>query len=442
MSVVADEALLAAAPSGALRGHVAVPGDKSISHRALILGALAEGETRIEGLLEGRDVLDTAAAVQALGAQVTRLGEGNWVVRGGPWRSPDGPVDCGNSGTGARLLMGAAAGFPIDVTFTGDASLRGRPMARVLEPLRHMGARTGDGDCLPVTLRGGGLSGLSWHSPHASAQVKSAILLAGLQAKGVVEVFEPAKSRDHTEKMLAAFGCDVEVEGNLVRLGKNRRLTATDIMVPGDPSSAAFPLVAGLIVPGSEVTVYGVLMNPLRTGLFETLLGMGADLSFDNLREVGGEAVADVTARHSVLQAVEVDPERVPRMIDEYPVLAVAAAFAAGQTMLHGLSELRVKESDRLAAIIAGLRRCGVPASLIGDARWGDTLMIDGCDGPPAGDTTVRTHGDHRIAMSFLTLGLGARAPVAVDEAGMIATSFPGFGALMASLGADIGEKR
>jgi 3-phosphoshikimate 1-carboxyvinyltransferase len=442
MSEVADQALLRASPGSALRGHVAVPGDKSISHRALILGGLAEGETRIEGLLEGQDVLDTAAALRALGAQVTRLGEGIWAVRGALWRSPDAPVDCGNSGTGARLLMGAAAGFPIDVTLTGDASLRSRPMARVLEPLRHMGARTGDGDRLPVTLKGGGLNGISWHSPHASAQVKSAILLAGLHAKGAVEVIEPAKSRDHTEKMLSAFGCDVEVEGNAVRLGSNRRLTATDIMVPGDPSSAAFPLVAGLIVPGSEVTVYGVLMNPLRTGLFETLLEMGADLSFANRRNVGGEEVADVTARHSMLNAVEVDPERAPRMIDEYPILAVAAAHAAGQTMLHGLGELRVKESDRLAAIIAGLRRCGVSAGPIGDARWGDTLMIDGCDGPCAGGATVQTHGDHRIAMSFLILGLAARAPVAVDGAEMIATSFPGFGSLMASLGAKIGEAR
>jgi 3-phosphoshikimate 1-carboxyvinyltransferase len=442
MSEVADDTLLRASPGGALRGHVAVPGDKSISHRALILGALAEGDTRIEGLLEGQDVLATAAAVRALGAQVTRLGEGTWLVRGAPWRTPDGPIDCGNSGTAARLLMGAAAGFPIEATFTGDASLRDRPMGRVLAPLRHMGARAGEGDRLPVTLNGGGLSGISWHSPHASAQVKSAILLAGLQAKGVVAVIEPAKSRDHTEKMLQAFGCDVEVDGNAVRLGPNRRLTGTDIMVPGDPSSAAFPLVAGLIVPGSEVTVYGVLMNPLRTGLFRTLLDMGADLSFANRRNVGGEEVADVTARHSLLQAVEVDPERVPSMIDEYPILAVAAAFAAGQTMLHGLGELRVKESDRLAAIIAGLRRCGVPASLIGDARWGDTLMIDGCDGPPAGGATVRSHGDHRIAMSFLVLGLAARAAVAVDAAQMIATSFPGFRALMASLGARIGEAR
>ena len=442
MSAVTDDALLTARPGGALKGHVAVPGDKSISHRALILGGLAEGETRIEGLLEGQDVLDTAAAVRALGAQVTRIGEGNWVVRGAPWRSPETPIDCGNSGTGARLLLGAASGFPIEATFTGDESLRGRPMARVLDPLRCMGARTGESDRLPVTIRGGGLSGISYRSPHASAQVKSAILLAGLQARGAVEVIEPAKSRDHTEKMLAAFGCDVKVEGNLVRLGEKRTLKATDIMVPGDPSSAAFPLVAALIVPGSEVTVYGVLMNPLRTGLFQTLLEMGADLSFANRRIVGGEEVADVTARHSILNAVEVDPERVPSMIDEYPILAVAAAHAAGQTMLHGLGELRVKESDRFAAIVAGLRRCGVSAGPIGDARWGDTLMIDGCDGACAGGATVETHGDHRIAMSFLVLGLAARHPVSVDAGEMIATSFPGFTALMASLGAWIGESQ
>lgn len=442
MSAVETKPLLRALPGGALRGHIAVPGDKSISHRALILGGLAEGETRIEGLLEGQDVLNTAAAVRALGAQVTRLGEGTWVVRGAPWRSPDAPVDCGNSGTGARLLMGAASGFPIDVTFTGDESLRSRPMGRVLEPLRRMGARTGEGDRLPVTLQGGGLNGISYRSPHASAQVKSAILLAGLKAKGEVEVIEPAKSRDHTEKMLRAFGCDVETDGNIVRLGRNRALRATDIMVPGDPSSAAFPLVAALIVPGSEVTVYGVLTNPLRTGLFETLLDMGADLSFANRRNVGGEEVADITARHSVLNAVEVDPERVPSMIDEFPILAIAAAHAAGQTMMHGLGELRVKESDRLAAIIAGLRRCGVSAGAIGDSRDGDTLMIDGCDGPCAGGADVATHGDHRIAMSFLILGLAARKPVAVDEAEMIGTSFPGFSELMISLGARMGTAR
>ncbi|MBV9883523.1 MAG: 3-phosphoshikimate 1-carboxyvinyltransferase [Sphingomonadaceae bacterium] len=428
---------LSAAPSKGLRGHIAVPGDKSISHRALILGGMAEGETRIEGLLEGRDVLHTAAAVRALGAKVTRLGDGLWTVQGAEWRSPEAPIDCGNSGTGARLLLGAAAGYEIHATFTGDESLRSRPMRRVLDPLRQMGARTDDGDRLPVTIRGGGLHGISYRSPTASAQVKSAVLLAGLHAQGEVEVIEPARSRDHTERMLRAFGCDVEVDGKAVRLGVGRRLRATDIMVPGDPSSAAFLLVAALIVPNSEVTVYGVLTNKLRTGLFETLLEMGADLSFANRRIVGGEEVADITARSSALTAVEVDPGRVPSMIDEFPILAVAAACASGQTLMHGLAELRVKESDRLAAILIGLKSCGVSAAIIGD-----TLMVDGCDGPCAGGGAVTTHGDHRIAMSFLTLGLAARGPVAVDEAEMIGTSFPGFAGLMASLGARIGEGR
>ena len=426
---------LEAAPSKGLAGHIAVPGDKSISHRALILGAMAEGETRIEDLLEGQDVLHTAAAVRALGARVTRLGDGLWTVQGADWRSPAEPIDCGNSGTGARLLLGAAAGYPIHATFTGDASLRGRPMKRVLDPLRAMGADTGDGDRLPVTIRGGKLRGISYRSPAASAQVKSAILLAGLRADGEIEVIEPGKSRDHTEQMLRAFGCDVETEDNKVRLGARRSLKAADIMVPGDPSSAAFPLVAALIVPDSEVTVYGVLTNPLRTGLFETLLEMGADLSFANRRAVGGEEVADVTARSSTLTAVEVDPSRVPSMIDEFPVLAAAAACAAGQTLMHGLGELRVKESDRLAAILIGLKRCGISAAIVGD-----TLMVDGCDGPCAGGADVATHGDHRIAMSFLILGLACRRPVRVDKAEMIGTSFPGFAALMASLGARIGE--
>jgi 3-phosphoshikimate 1-carboxyvinyltransferase len=428
---------LAATPSKGLAGHIAVPGDKSISHRALILGGMAEGETRIEGLLEGQDVLHTAAAVRALGARVTRLGEGLWTVQGANWRSPAEPIDCGNSGTGARLLLGAASGYPIEATFTGDTSLRGRPMKRVLDPLRQMGADTGDGDRLPVTIRGGALHGISYRSPTASAQVKSAILLAGLRSQGEVEVIEPARSRDHTEKMLRAFGCEVETDGNRVRLGAERRLKATDIMVPGDPSSAAFPLVAALVVPDSEVTVYGVLTNPLRTGLFETLLEMGADLSFANRRIVGGEEVADVTARSSTLTAVEVDSARVPSMIDEFPILAAAAACAAGQSLMHGLAELRVKESDRLVAILAGLRRCGVSAAIVGD-----TLMVDGCDGPCAGGGDVATHGDHRIAMSFLVLGLASRRPVAVDAAEMIGTSFPGFADLMTSLGARIGEAR
>jgi 3-phosphoshikimate 1-carboxyvinyltransferase len=435
MSDVVEQALLQASPGGPLRGHVAVPGDKSISHRALILGALAAGETRIEGLSEGADVLATAAALHAVGVEVVRTGEGSWMVRGGTWRSPDAPVDCGNSGTTARLLMGAAAGFPIEVTFTGDASLSARPMARVLAPLRLMGTRTEGGDLLPVTLHGGGLRGLHHHSPRASAQVKSAILLAGLQATGEVAVTEPARSRDHTERLLRAFGCDVAVNGDTVRLGAHRRLTGTSLMIPGDPSSAAFPLVAALLIPGSEVNVHGVLINETRTGLFRTLKEMGANLAFANRRTVGGEKVADITARHSLLRAVEVAADRVPSMIDEVPILAMAAACATGRTVMHGLGELRVKESDRLAAIVAGLTLCGIRAEV-----GGDSLIVEG--GAVAGGATVRTDGDHRIAMSFLVLGLAARAPVAVDAPEMIATSFPGFAELMASLGARIGAPR
>ena len=418
---------LRASPSAPLRGEIEVPGDKSMSHRALILGGLARGETRIEGLLEGDDVLHTAAAVGAFGAEVERIGPSRWRVRGAEWRSPDGPVDCGNAGTGARLLMGAAAGFPIEATFTGDASLSSRPMERVLGPLRDMGART-EGSRLPVTIRGGGLHGIRFVNARASAQVKSAILLAGLRAEGEVEVIEPAPSRDHSENMLGAFGCEVIREGESIRLGAQRSLTGTSVAVPGDPSSAAFPLVAALLCPGSEVTVRSVMVNPLRAGLFETLLEMGAELELANRRTTGGEPVADVTARASRLRGVEVPAVRAPSMIDEYPVLAVAAAFAEGRTVMHGLGELRVKESDRLAAIIAGLRRCGV------DARdEGDTLIVQG--GSPAGGASIEAHHDHRIAMSFLVMGLAAAAPVEVDSAGMIATSFPDFAGLVGSLG-------
>jgi 3-phosphoshikimate 1-carboxyvinyltransferase len=434
MSAVVEEALLLAAPGWPLRGHVMVPGDKSISHRALILGALAEGETRIEGLSEGADVLATAAALRAFGAELTRTGAGNWTVRGTDWRSPDAPIDCGNSGTAARLLMGAAAGFPIEATFTGDVSLKARPMERVLAPLRLMRART-SGDRLPVTIHGGGLTGIDYRTPHASAQVKSAILLAGLNATGEIAVTEPAKSRDHTERLLRAFGCDVEVDGNRVRLGRNRRLSGIGLMIPGDPSSAAFPLVAALLVPGSEVTVHGVLINETRTGVVQTLQDMGADICFANRRLIGGEAVADVTARHSPLRAVEVPAERVPALIDEVPILAMAAACATGRTIMHGLAELRVKESNRLAAIVEGLTRCGATAEIDGDS-----LIVEG--GQVAGGTTVATQGDHRIAMSFLILGLAAHAPVAVDAPGMIATSFPGFADLIASLGARIEARR
>jgi 3-phosphoshikimate 1-carboxyvinyltransferase len=419
-------------PSPPLSGTISVPGDKSMSHRALILGGLARGETHISGLLEGQDVLHTAAAVAAFGARVERIAAGEWKVEGGTWRSPAAPVDCGNSGTGARLLMGAAAGFPLEACFTGDASLSARPMERILGPLREMGART-EGSTLPVRISGGGLRGISFVNTKASAQVKSAILLAGLRAEGDVEVIEPAPSRDHSENMLRAFGCDVEQQDGRVRLGQNRHLVGTSVEIPGDPSSAAFPLVAALIVPGSEATITSVMVNPLRAGLFETLREMGADLSLSHRRTFGGEAVADITARFSGLQGVEVPASRAPSMIDEYPILAVAAAFAKGRTVMHGLAELRVKESDRLAATAAGLRACGVEAH-----EEGDSLIVEGCGGPPQGGASVAAFHDHRIAMSFLVLGLAARAPVKVDSAPMIGTSFPGFTGLMQSLGARI----
>ena len=425
---------LTARAGGPLAGTIAVPGDKSMSHRALILGGLASGTTTIHGLLEGEDVLATARAVAALGASVERVGAGEWRVTGGEWRSPIEPVDCGNSGTGARLLMGAAAGFPISVTFTGDESLSGRPMGRVLGPLREMGAgvEAAAGDRMPVTIHGGNLNGLRFVNEKASAQVKSAILLAGLHASGDVEVVEPARSRDHSENMLRAFGVEIE-GGERVRLGTKRTLVAADVAVPGDPSSAAFPLVAALIVPGSAVTVTGVMLNPLRTGLFTSLVEMGADLMIANARDFGGERVGDVTARFGTLRGVTVAAGRAPSMIDEYPILAIAAAFAEGRSVMHGLAELRVKESDRLAAIIAGLVACGVAAH-----EEGDSLVVEGVGRPPPGGATIDAHHDHRIAMSFLTLGLASAAPLTVTGAATIATSFPDYAGLMQRLGADL----
>ena len=433
---------LTSRPGGALVGRVRAPGDKSISHRSLILGALAEGETRIEGLLEGDDVVRTAEAMQAFGAGVERLGEGRWRVTGhGELREPADVVDCGNSGTGVRLIMGAAARFPISATFTGDASLRRRPMARVTDPLAEMGALAvgRGGGRLPLTLRGGSLKRISYHQPVPSAQVKSALLLAGLGPG--VEVIEADPTRDHTERMLAAFGAKLEFEvretGRAVRLEGGQRLSGTDVRVPGDPSSAAFPLVAALITPGSEVTVEGVLLTPLRAGLFETLVEMGAALSITNRREDGGEPVGDITARHSALHGVEVPAARATSMIDEYPILAVAAAFAEGPTVMRGVGELRVKESDRIALMAAGLEACGVmveeePEGMIvtGLARANHRVR---------GGSVVETHGDHRVAMAHLVMGLAAQAPITVDEPGMIATSFPGFEALMRGLGAQIG---
>jgi 3-phosphoshikimate 1-carboxyvinyltransferase len=435
---------LTARPGGPLRGRIRAPGDKSISHRALILGALAEGETTIEGLLEGDDVLRTAEAMRAFGAEVVREGDGRWRIAGrGGLAEPRDVIDCGNSGTGVRLIMGAAAGFAMIATFTGDASLRGRPMMRILRPLGEMGATwlCREGGRLPLSLKGGALGGICYRPPEPSAQVKSAVLLAGLNAAGGAEVIEAEPTRDHTERMLRTFGAAVTVEdqrdGRRIRLVGGQRLIGAAVRVPGDPSSAAFPLVAALITPGSAVTVEGVLLNPLRAGLFLTLQEMGADLVVENEREAGGERVGDLTARHSALRGVEVPAARAPSMIDEYPILAVAAAYAEGPTIMRGIGELRVKESDRIAMMAAGLAACGVgveeePEGLIvaGTARANHRV---------AGGGLVRTHGDHRIAMSHLILGLGADQPVAVDEPGMIATSFPGFGPLMAGLGAEIG---
>jgi 3-phosphoshikimate 1-carboxyvinyltransferase len=440
-------AFLTARRTGPLKGVVRAPGDKSISHRALILGALAHGTTQIEGLLEGDDVRRTAAAMAAFGAGVERLGDGRWRVEGrGGFAEPVEVVDCGNAGTGVRLIMGAAAGFDLAATFTGDASLRGRPMNRVLKPLGEMGASwiCRAGGRLPLTLKGGNLKRIAYRLPEPSAQVKSAVLLAGLHADGGAEVIEPEATRDHTERMLRGFGAQVEVSeagaGRRIVLPPGQALRGTRIHVPGDPSSAAFPLVAALVTPGSEVTVQGMLLNPLRIGLLDTLGEMGADLSVANVREEGGELVGDVTARHSELEGVEVPPERAPSMIDEYPVLAVAAAFASGRTVMRGIGEMRVKESDRIALMAAGLAACGVgveeePEGLVVIGAKRANHLVDG-------GAAVTTHGDHRIAMAHLVLGLAAEAPVEVDEPGMIATSFPGFVELMRGLGAEIAADR
>ena len=442
MSSPGQTAALSARRSGPLRGRVRAPGDKSISHRALIFGALAEGLTEVEGLLEGEDVLRSAAAMRAFGAKVEALGAGCWRVLGrGGFSEPDDVIDCGNAGTGVRLILGAAAGFDLSATFTGDASLRSRPMSRVMKPLSEMGARFlhRSGGRLPLTLRGGSLKRIEYILPEPSAQVKSAVLLAGLHAAGGAVVIEPEPTRDHTERMLRGFGAEVIVEdlpeGRRITLPGGQGLTGTRIRVPGDPSSAAFPLVAALITPGSEVTVEGVLLNPLRTGLLTTLREMGADLSVSAVRDEGGEPVGDITARHSALRGVDVPADRAPSMIDEYPILAVAAAFAEGVTRMRGIGEMRVKESDRIALMAAGLAACGLAVE---EEPEGLIVTGAGTNRSPVGGAAVTTRGDHRIAMSHLVLGLASDAAVRVDEPGMIATSFPGFVDMMGGLGADI----
>jgi 3-phosphoshikimate 1-carboxyvinyltransferase len=434
---------MTAARGGPLRGRVRVPGDKSISHRALILGALAVGPTRISRLLEGEDVINTAKAMRSLGAQVERESPGQWRVDGvgvGGFAQPRDALDFGNSGTGCRLVMGAAASCPITAIFDGDGSLRKRPMQRVLDPLTRMGAQAlsaAEGGRLPVTLRGArDPIPIVYEPPAASAQLKSAVLLAGLGAPGATTVFEKEATRDHTERMLSHFGAEVAVEtigdGRRVTLAGQPELRPVEIMVPADPSSAAFPLVAALIVPGSDVVIQGVMTNPLRTGLFKTLLEMGAAIEMLSEQHDGGEDVADLRVRASALKGVEVPPGRAPSMIDEYPVLAVAAACAEGPTVMRGLKELRVKESDRLAATAAMLRVNGVEVEIDGD-----DLIVHG-RGRPAGGGTVETHMDHRIAMSALVMGLAAAKPVQADDVGFVATSFPGFPDMMRSLGADL----
>lgn len=429
---------------GPLSGVAAVPGDKSISHRALILGALSVGTTRITGLLEGQDVLDTAKAMQAFGATVTRTGPGAWTVEGvgvGGFAEPAEVIDCGNSGTGVRLIMGCMATSPITATFTGDASLRKRPMGRVTDPLALFGARSYGraGGRLPMTLVGASEPvPVTYTTPMASAQVKSAVLLAGLNAPGQTVVIEKTPTRDHTERMLRGFGAEVTVEatpeGNRITLQGQPELVAQKVAVPRDPSSAAFPVCAALLVPGSDILVPGVSQNPTRNGLFLTLREMGADIEFLNEREEGGEPVADLRVRHSALTGIAVPAERAAAQIDEYPVLAALAACASGTTVMRGVHELRVKESDRIAAMARGLEACGVRVE-----EDEDTLIVHGLgpDGVPGG-ATVATHIDHRIAMSFLVLGLVSQAPISVDDGSPIATSFPVFEDLMRDLGARI----
>ena len=433
---------LSARRGAPLVGTIRVPGDKSISHRALIFGALTVGETQITGLLEGEDVLHTADAMRALGAMVERRGDGAWHVRGvgvAGFREPREPLDFGNSGTGCRLVMGAVAGCPVTATFDGDASLRTRPMRRILDPVELMGAHTvraSEGGRLPITIAGArDPMPIVYRTPVPSAQIKSAVLLAGLAAPGETTVIESEASRDHTERLLAHFGAEISVEdndtGRNITLKGQPELAPAPVAVPADPSSAAFPMVAALIVPGSDVILTDVMTNPLRTGLFTTLREMGASIEETDARGDAGEPMAQLRVRASKLRGVEVPPERAPSMIDEYLVLAVAASFAEGTTIMRGLQELRVKESDRLEATAAMLRVNGVRVEISGN-----DLIVEGRGHVPGGGV-VATHMDHRIAMSALVMGLAADKPVTVDDTAFIATSFPDFIPMMRALGAE-----
>ncbi|MBL4757250.1 MAG: 3-phosphoshikimate 1-carboxyvinyltransferase [Rhizobiales bacterium] len=439
---------ISAKKSGPFCGEIITPGDKSISHPALIFGAMARGTTSISGLLEGEDVMATGDAVAAMGAEVARDGVGKYTVTGvGQYglRDPAAPLDLGNSGTGARLLMGLVAGQGLSASFDGDASLRSRPMGRVLVPLENMGARVSgaaENYRLPLMLSGSVPAiPIDYPMPVASAQVKSAILLAGLGAIGTTIVRERHPTRDHTERMLAHFGADIDIgqegEDTIIRVSGKNPLSGREILVPGDPSSAAFPLAAALLAPGSDLLLPGIMINPTRAGLLTTLLEMGAEIAFLNERDAGGEPVADLHVKASALRGIEVPAARAPSMIDEYPILAILAAAATGTTIMRGLSELRVKESDRLEAVLDGLRVNGVAAR-----ADGDDLIVEGCGSGAEipGGGIVATHMDHRIAMSFLVMGLVSNAPVTIDSAEMIATSFPDFIGSMRALGACIEE--
>jgi len=428
-----------------LTGIATVPGDKSISHRSLILGAMAVGETVVTGLLEGEDVLDTAKAMRAFGAEVTRDDDGIWHIHGvgvGGFAEPENVIDCGNSGTGVRLIMGSMASSPITATFTGDASLNKRPMARVTDPIALFGAQAVGraGGRLPMTIVGAADPvPVRYVVPVPSAQVKSAVLLAGLNAPGQTVVIEKEATRDHTERMLAGFGAEITTEqtdeGHVITLTGRPELKPQTIIVPRDPSSAAFPVCAAIITPGSDVLVPNIGLNPTRAGLFYTLQDMGADLTFENMREEGGEPVADLRAKFSpALKGIEVPPARAASMIDEYPVLSVVAAYAQGDTVMRGVKELRVKESDRIEAMATGLRLNGVEVE-DGPDWW---IVKGRGHGNVPGGATCASHLDHRIAMSFLVMGMASQAPVSVDDGGPIATSFPIFEGLMADLGAQI----